>query len=74
MNDDPGKLVGTVTIREDFSELRVTLHDFNGKRYLDIRRWERYAKTGEFGPTKAGIRFDSNRLEELLPVLENAAK
>jgi hypothetical protein len=67
-----GRLIGTVPIREGQTELRVTLHEWRGRRFVDLRKWERF--TNELGPTKQGARFAADLLEELIPVLEAAAR
>jgi len=59
-------------LNEDRREpIFVSFSDFNGKKYLDIRKVYKDEKTGEMRPTKKGISLDAATYELLMKVLED---
>jgi hypothetical protein len=63
--------VGDVQLNEA-SSIRVKIVESNGTQKVDVRLWidsDRYS-----GPTKKGIRLESGKLIELLPLLQKAAQ
>lgn len=48
-------------------EIRIALHSWQGKQYIDLRQWFESRRKGEEGrikPTKRGIIFPMERLPE----------
>lgn len=55
-------------------EVRVSLSEFKGARYLDVRLWYKPKDGGEHKPTKEGVTLGLNRIKELRQCLEEAEK
>ncbi|MDP2629281.1 MAG: transcriptional coactivator p15/PC4 family protein [Candidatus Harrisonbacteria bacterium] len=54
--------------KSETEEVRLTLRNFKGKAYLDLRLYFRAEGTGEFAPTRKGLTF----VAELAPEFEKA--
>jgi len=48
--------------------IQVKVVEFNGEKYLDIRKWY-YGKNNELQPLKKGITLDYEDAEEILDIL-----
>ena len=70
MNDDPIAIIE----KNKIEELRITLKEFKGRRYLDIRTYiDPYADEGQGRvPTKKGIKLSPGRIAELIADLRRA--
>ncbi len=60
--------------KNNTEELRVTLNEFKGRRYLDIRTYiDPYADEGQGRvPTKKGVTCPLAKLPELITALQDA--
>ncbi len=70
MNDDPIAIIE----KNKIEELRITLKEFKGRRYLDIRTYiDPYADEGQGRvPTKKGVTCPLAKLPDLIEVLQKA--
>ena len=71
------KKIESRTIFEfDISEnkvIRISLWENEGKQIVDIRNWFK-RKDGEFVPTRKGISVEANKLNLLIPCLQDTLK
>jgi hypothetical protein len=58
--------------RGQLEELRVSLDEFKGHRYLSIRVWTRAFPTGQFTPTKKGVTIKLREIVEVGKALREA--
>lgn len=54
------------------SVLKVTVSEFKGFHYLDIREWFPDEETSELKPTKRGVTLKSEAFESLMDALEKS--
>lgn len=55
-------------------EIRMTLRDYKDRRYLDVRLWFQPSNGGDYRPSKKGITFSVDHLDELKKGLERVKK
>ncbi|HOV90522.1 MAG TPA: transcriptional coactivator p15/PC4 family protein [Syntrophorhabdaceae bacterium] len=60
-------------INKGKDKIKVALKEFKGKRYVDMRTYFENDE-GEWIPTKKGITFSPDLLEDVLKILKDAKK
>ena len=60
--------------KNSMEEVRVTVSEWKGQKYLDIRTWVNplYEKGEEAKPTKKGITLNAGLLPDLMKALKKA--
>lgn len=56
MSNNEGRIIHKFNINP-LDSIRLALHNFNGRTYLDIRIWKTW-NDETVGPSKKGLRFD----------------
>jgi hypothetical protein len=54
----------------DKTELRARLQTWNEQRRADLRVYNLYKRTGEWGPTRRGVSVPVEQLSELLELVQ----
>ena len=55
--------------RNPTEKLIIQKNEFKGKEYIDIRIF--YEDEGEYKPTKKGVTFDPDQIDEVIKALES---
>jgi hypothetical protein len=55
-------------------ELRISFDEFNGSRFVSIRTFVFNRATGNMVPTKSGVTFKPDLIEQLLVTLQQMAE
>lgn len=64
------KIIGSI-VKSDKTVIRVTLSDYKGKDYLNIREW--YTKDqSQWYPSNKGIAFTTEKVSEVVTLCEKA--
>jgi hypothetical protein len=58
----------------DAEQLRISLDEYEGKRYVSARIWYRDAAAGEYRPTKKGITIRARELPDVIAWLMDAER
>ena len=70
VEQDPGKVLASCE-RQDGTELRVTLKEYQGRPWIDVRIWQ--AAEGEKTiPTKKGVGIRTRELPDVVEALVSA--
>ncbi len=62
LKDEHGLLIASIS-KGSSREIRISLNEYKGTRYIDIREF--FEIDGEFRPTKKGVTLRVDRFEEL---------
>ena len=63
-------IIGTI-IKSDTTVARVSLSDYKGKDYINIREWYTKDKK-QWYPSNKGIAFTTDKIGDLLTLMEQA--
>jgi len=63
-------LIGAIAKGKD--EIRVSLAEFQGSRFIDVRVYYHHKDSDEWRPTKKGIAVSPGKLAELRELLDTA--
>ncbi|MDD3150452.1 MAG: transcriptional coactivator p15/PC4 family protein [Candidatus Gastranaerophilales bacterium] len=68
-----GKILASIP-RSATEETRISINEYKGKSYLDLRVYYTTDDGANWNPTKKGVTFAPDKLEELKNVIELAQK
>jgi len=58
--------------RSATEEVQVAINEYKGKKYLDLRIYYTTDEGATWGPTKKGVTFSPDKLEELKAAIDTA--
>jgi hypothetical protein len=68
-----GKIIASVP-RSATEEIRIQINEYKGKKYLDMRVFYTTDDGINWNPTKKGVTFAPEKLDELKQAIEEAKK
>jgi len=60
--------------RTDTEEIHIQINEYKGKKYLDLRVYYTTDAGANWNPTKKGVTFAPDKLDELKTAIEEAQK
>ena len=64
-------LIGDIDIGSDI-KIQISMRQFKGREYVDIRRFKQFGYEPDYTPTKKGITIPLSRLSEVICLLKDA--
>lgn len=71
-SEETGKRLATLPRNDGAEEVRISLDEFNGHKYISLRLWFTDDR-GNWWPTKKGVTIRPRELAEVLKALKGAA-
>lgn len=67
-NNDSVSFIRKIDLNDSY-KIYIQMSEYEGKEYLDIRKFY-MDKQGEWNPTKQGITIPKNKIETVIPKLQ----
>lgn len=72
--DDDGAIEGVELELGQRVRLKIGLKILENKRFIDVRKWQKYPNSDSFTPTKKGLMISLKDWKRLMPLIQDLIK